>query len=152
MAKAMDVANYLIHLRDLDEESGHYFSLTNLKLQKILYYCQGGHYKWDNDILITDSLFEAWDYGPVIREVYAYFKKFGQNDIQTDEYNFDNLTPSQKDTIEAVWTQLKDMSAFQLVDQTHKEAPWTDAQQNFKVFIENEAIRNFFRVNEEVHN
>lgn len=148
MAKAMDVAKYLIHLRDNDEDQGQYFSLSNLKLQKLLYYCQGGHYLWDDERLIDDAFFEAWDYGPVIAEVYKSFKRFGQSDLYTDE-SYDNLSEDERDTIEAVWEQLKTNHAFDLVKSTHEETPWLEARNNNRVFIPNPAIRDFFRAEEE---
>lgn len=152
MAKAMDVANYLIHLRDTDEKNGQYFSLSNLKLQKLLYYCQGGHYKWDNEKLIDDEdnlLFEAWNYGPVVPEIYFTFKRFGQNDIYSDDVSFD-LKPNEEETIEAVWSQLKNKSAFQLVDLTHSEKPWKIARAENSIFIDEDEIKDFFRLPTEV--
>lgn len=152
MAKALHVANYLIYLRDMDEKNGQYYSLTNLKLQKLLYYCQGGHYKWDDEQLIDDDemvLFEAWDYGPVLPEIYFTFKNFGQNDINNDNLIFD-LNDAQKETIEAVWKQLRNKTAFQLVEHTHSEKPWQDAINQRKMFIRENEIREFFNKKEEV--
>lgn len=147
MAKAMDVATYLIQLRDADEENGRYFSLSNLKLQKLLYYCQGGHYMWDDEELIDDGYFEAWDYGPVIAEVYRNFKKFGQNDIYSEADDI-NLTDAEKDTIAAVWEQLKEKHAFDLVKSTHEESPWMNARENDRVYISNPDIIEFFTAKE----
>lgn len=149
MAPALNVANYLIFLRDRDLENGEYHSLTNLKLQKLLYYCQGAHYKWDEKKLIEDALFEAWDYGPVIREVYYKFKNFGQNDIHVDDYKT-SLPEDEKDTIEAVWNQLKGISAFDLVKHTHSEAPWLEARKKQNIFISDAALREYFSNPEEV--
>ena len=152
MAKAMDVANFLIHLRDADEEHGQYFSLSNLKLQKLLYYCQGGHFKWDQEQLIEDAYFEPWDYGPVIRDVYRHFKKYGQNDLYADininSDSFSTLRSEEKETIQAVWEQLKSKSAFDLVNSTHEEEPWKNSF-NKEIFIDNCDIRKYFTQSEE---
>lgn len=126
MANVTDVVNYLIHLRDEDEKNGEYYSLSNLKLQKLLYYCQGGHYRWDNEPLIEDAHFQAWRYGPVIPMIYRQFSKYGQNDIRvsTGEYELDD---NEEETIAAVWSQLKTMHAYTLVNSSHEEIPWLDA-------------------------
>lgn len=146
MAKAIDVANYVIQLKNKDEKSGEYYSLSNLKLQKILYYCQGGHYKWDHSQLIDDQSFEAWTYGPVIRTIYYKFKKFGQNDINTEYENFSliKLSQNEKETIESVWNQLKGLAAFKLVELTHSEAPWVETYNNKEIMIQESKIKMFF--------
>ncbi|MET3657827.1 Panacea domain-containing protein [Sporosarcina psychrophila] len=125
MANVSDVVNYLAYLRDRDEKNGEYNSLSNLKLQKLLYYCQGGHYRWDNEQLIDDAQFQAWRYGPVIPEVYRQFSKYGQNDIPNDIGEF-RLSNNEAETIEAVWDQFKSLHAYSLVNSTHEEAPWRD--------------------------
>jgi len=148
MAKAMDVANFLIHLRNSDEEQGQYFSLSNLKLQKLLYYCQGGHFRWDGEKLIKDKRFEAWDYGPVIEEVYKNFKKYGQNDIYGNDVEI-NLNNNEKETVKAIWEQLKTSHPFDLVKSTHKESPWINARKQNRIFISNDDIKEFFTIQEE---
>ena len=55
----MDVARYLIYLSYHD---GNNYSLTPLKLQKVLYYVQGWSYLWDNKPMFAE-VFEAWQYG-----------------------------------------------------------------------------------------
>lgn len=144
MAKVRDVVNYLVYLRDEDEKNGEYYSLSNLKLQKLLYYCQGGHYKWDGEQLIEDAQFEAWRYGPVIPEVYRQFSKYGQNDIPNDIGDY-SLAQNEAETIQSIWEQLKSQHAYSLVNSTHEEDPWKD---NYKEAwnneIDNEDIRRYF--------
>ncbi|WP_373954897.1 DUF4065 domain-containing protein (plasmid) [Exiguobacterium acetylicum] len=149
MARAIDVANYLIYLQNRDSEHGQYFSLSNLKLQKIMYYCQGGHYKWDSERLIDDNLFEAWQYGPVISEVYFQYKHFGQNDIKlahipNEDYFNSVFSENEIETIDAIWDQLKDYSAFDLVESSHNELPWLEARKNSSSTINEDTIEQFF--------
>jgi uncharacterized phage-associated protein len=54
--------------------------LTNLKLQKLLYFAYGVHLSLFNQKLF-DSKIEAWQHGPVIPEVYQEFKLFGKSSI-----------------------------------------------------------------------
>ncbi|WP_161567041.1 MULTISPECIES: Panacea domain-containing protein [unclassified Exiguobacterium] len=146
MARAIEVAKYLIYLKNTDEKNGQFYSLSNLKLQKLLYYCQGGHYTWDGERLIEDQLFEAWTYGPVIRNIYYEFKEFGQNDIEVDiDITELDLQENELETIQAVWNQLKDFSAFNLVDSTHAEAPWQEAKDSEWLYISENSISEFFQ-------
>lgn len=48
--------------------------ISNLKLQKLLYYMQGFHLAYFDTPLFDDDI-EAWMYGPVVPCVYNHFKK-----------------------------------------------------------------------------
>jgi len=149
MARATDVASYLVYLQNNESEKGSYYSLSNLKLQKMMYYCQGGHYKWDNRRLITDNEFEAWKYGPVISEIYHEYSRFGQNDIKlisipTEEYFENALDDDERETISSIWQQLKEYNAFDLVETSHNETPWLEAKKLNENLIKEETIKKFF--------
>lgn len=168
MARAMDVAMYLVYLRDADVRSREaYCSLTNLKLQKLLYYCHGGHYRWDNTKLINDNNFECWAYGPVIREVYYALQYTGQNDIPRLDYlkcrskykHLEHykkaLTADERETIRAIWEQLKTYSTFDLVNQTLAEAPSKNASESGILYLSDSDIKEYFRcdvVSEPINN
>ena len=75
---ALDIANYLIYLSEMIGEP-----LTNMKLQKLLYYC----YAWflvdkNNEEQLFDEEIQAWQYGPVIPLVYDVYKIHGADNIQ----------------------------------------------------------------------
>lgn len=148
MATANDVANYLVSLRNDDEKSGKYFSLSNLKLQKLLYFCQGGHfqlYKQPKQPLIVDKNFEAWPYGPVIPEIYSRFSKYGQNDVSIDEAKDYNLTLEEAHTIKQIWELLKYRDPFELVEETHvPNSPWHNVYHKNLKQINNEDIFHYF--------
>src|SRR3989442_1092083 len=57
---AQVIANYFLWLSN---ESGSF--LSNLKLQKVLYYAQGWHLGLERQRLFTDQI-EAWVHGPSI--------------------------------------------------------------------------------------
>ena len=75
MYNVLDVARYIIWYC---KKKG--FSISNLKLQKILYFVQA-------EFLVSVGIpcfaeeIEAWDFGPVVPEVYHEFKIFGSADI-----------------------------------------------------------------------
>ena len=60
MVDILDAARYFVFLSYGRKQ----YSLTPLKLQKILYLAQGWSYVWDNHAAFPDE-FEAWQYGPV---------------------------------------------------------------------------------------
>lgn len=148
MAHANDVASYLVSLRNSDENSGKYFSLSNLKMQKILYFCQGVYQAMFNNTLIDDHKFEAWPYGPVIPQLYSRFSKYGQTDISDSEAQSYKLTQDEINVINRVWNLLKNKDAYALVDATHiPGSPWAtvynDKNRSNKV-ISNNLIREYF--------
>ncbi len=57
--------------------------LTNLKLQKLLYFAYGVHLSLFNEKLFTDEI-QAWKHGPVIPLIYTNFKNHGKNPIGSD--------------------------------------------------------------------
>jgi uncharacterized phage-associated protein len=70
---AIDVANYF--LSKADPEAGDVIS--NLKLQKLLYYAQGFHLAIYGERLFIEQI-KAWKHGPVVPDIYHHFKKHGE--------------------------------------------------------------------------
>lgn len=68
--EAVHIAKYIINKCTIDQHP-----ISNLQLQKILYCIQRDFLK--NDMLAFDDDFEAWQFGPVIPEVYYLFCGFG---------------------------------------------------------------------------
>ncbi len=67
----MAVANWFID---------HVRNVSPLKLQKLIYYAHGWNLALRDQPLI-DELIEAWEYGPVVPNVYHEFKQFGNQPI-----------------------------------------------------------------------
>lgn len=139
MINILDAAKYFVYL----SYSGSRASLTPLKLQKILYFAQGWSYVWDNRPLFADT-FEAWQYGPVNPKVYNYFKKYGRNEIPEEEGILHVSDEDSKETMEAVWYDYRNYSAFELVEMTHEQLPWKKAYED-NTFITNEDIKQYFQ-------
>ncbi|MGA8142178.1 MAG: type II toxin-antitoxin system antitoxin SocA domain-containing protein, partial [Desulfobaccales bacterium] len=72
MISCVDVAKYFLSLTD--EESGELIS--NLKLQKLVYYAQGFHLVFYDTPLFSERI-EAWTYGPVVPDLYHEYKSHG---------------------------------------------------------------------------
>jgi uncharacterized phage-associated protein len=152
MAKAFDVARYLLAL-GLAEEEPEVF--THLRLQKLLYYCQG----WSlalRDKAIFKERIEAWAHGPVVANLYSVFADCKNDPIVAENYLNDegrsgaNLTEEERELVEAVWDAYKVHSAIQLRNMTHAESPWLDARKGHKAGercneeISRAAMKSFF--------
>ncbi|WP_290741039.1 Panacea domain-containing protein [Fibrobacter sp. UBA3718] len=144
MPRALQIANRLIKFAELDTANGGEL-LSNLKLQKLLYYEQGFHLALFNSPLFSDDI-EAWMYGPVVPSVYDYYKKFGSNGIVLeDDPQLIQLTPQEEDLLFQVYERYKSYSAIGLMDLTHGESPWINAVPHDRgTVISNESMRTFF--------
>ncbi|MBP7555549.1 MAG: SocA family protein [Chitinophagaceae bacterium] len=136
-----DIANKII--LQTDTEKGDIIS--NLKLQKMLYYMQGYHLAFFGEKLF-DSDLEAWTYGPVVPEVYHRFKEHRSYGIafNPEEYNEIQLKPEQEDVFHQVMTEYGKFSAIKLMEMTHSEAPWKEANDTPDKIINPETMRTFF--------
>lgn len=137
----LDIANKII-LRT-DGEKGDIIS--NLKLQKLMYYMQGYHLAFFNEKFFEDQL-EAWTYGPVVPNVYHTFKDFGPKAIilDPDKYKEIELSAAQEDMFEQVMNEYGKFSAIKLMEMTHREAPWKEANEKPDKVISIETMKNFF--------
>lgn len=75
MYEARKIANFL--LQEFDSRD---HALTNMKINKLLYFIQGWGYARLNRKIIRNH-FVAWEYGPVVRSVFDAFKHFGSEPI-----------------------------------------------------------------------
>src|SRR6186713_660153 len=82
------VANAIL---DLAKEEGK--GVTNLAINKIIYFLHAAYLHEFRRPLVTAKI-EAWDHGPVFREVYHQFKKFGRENIKGRASRIDPTTGS----------------------------------------------------------
>ena len=81
MYSAMEIAKYIINKCTKEKHP-----ISNLQLQKILYYIQKTFLDCGDIAFFED--FEAWQFGPVVREVYNFYCGFGGMPI-TMKYDID---------------------------------------------------------------
>ena len=79
----IDIAKKLIKMADDDIANGG-DNITNLKLQKLLYYQQGYHLAVFDTPLFNEAV-EAWIYGPVVPVAYDYFQQFGATSLPVND-------------------------------------------------------------------
>ena len=99
-------------------------TISNLKLQKILYYMQGFFIAVFNEKLFNEPI-EAWQYGPVVPQAYFYFNTFGSNAITTNgNEKIIELTNAEAELFNDVMEEYGQFSAVKLMSMTHEELPW----------------------------
>lgn len=123
---ALEVAYYFLKLAKSDPKFSK--TVTNKKLQKLLYYSQVWHLAIFDKKLFPDRI-EAWVHGPAIPKVYRTFRAFEFNPITLDvsDREFD-LTASQKKFLQNIWDVYGKLDAEYLETLTHSELPWQEAR------------------------
>lgn len=131
-AKMWAVSDYI--LSKVDTEVGE--SITNLKLQKLMYYCQGWSLAIRQADLFTDEI-KAWVHGPVIPELWKAYSGYEYCAINTAKA-LENRTPgdklsiAEKDLIDEVYKIYAPIPAKNLEYMTHADQPWIDARETGK--------------------
>lgn len=150
MCKILSMANTMIKISD--------YSVTNLKLNRLLYYAYGINLVL-NDVEKVDEQLEAWDYGPVFSSVYQAFKKYVNQPIEelcNIHFHDNSLKSDTKiyEIITATYNKYGYLGEFDLVNRTHAEGtPWskiyTPNQNN--LIIDDDIIKTYFEENVIVH-
>lgn len=118
MYEAIEIAKYIIN-KCIEYNR----PVSNLQLQKILYYVQGEYIKiTGGDILFNDKI-EAWTYGPVVPSVYYEFNGFSSSDINLI-YDVKDIEFRVREIIDPIIEEKSLLSAWKLVENTHNEIPW----------------------------
>lgn len=144
MAKysAMDIAKWFTKWSDFNDAD-----LSNMKLQKLLYYAQG-HYLAEYGEPLFDEEIEAWSHGPVVPVVYQSYKEFGPNDIPAaDDFELSQIDPKTTEFLQKVWNTYGGFAAWKLRSMTHSEGPWNahfvDDERN--IVIPKDSLRHWFK-------
>lgn len=137
-----DVADYFLSLTD--DDAGDLIS--NLKLQKLVYYAQGFHLALYKKPLY-DEVIEAWMHGPVIQELYNKYKKHGDGFIPKPKpLSMDKYGNKVRELLDEVYRVLGQFSAWKLRCMTHEEPPWKNAyQQGGGTPIAHQDLANYFK-------
>jgi uncharacterized phage-associated protein len=125
MSDAKAISSYFIaRSSELNEND-----LTNLKLQKLLFYAQAERLKKLGKPMFPEQI-EAWSYGPVVSSVYHWLKGCGAYPITTFDIDADDskLSSVERIYLNSIWNQYSKYSANFLVTKTHeKNSPWEKA-------------------------
>lgn len=135
--QAIDIAKHILALSN--PEVGDV--ITNLKLQKLLYYVQGFHLAITGNKLFEEDIL-AWQYGPVVPEVYHYYKNRGAAAIEVPTEIDTELDESELEILQEVYKVYGQYSALKLMEMTHMESPWQ--QTNISEVIQPDLMIEYF--------
>lgn len=133
MVSCSDIAKYVINFFYEREDL-----ITNLKLQKLLYYIQGWHLGLYNNAAFAEPL-EAWVHGPVQPDVYREYKNYRWNPINKEVVK-PVLSNDLKNHIDEVLAEYGIESAYLLERMTHSETPWQLARNGLPPDIESHNV------------
>lgn len=142
MANVFRVAEFFIQLANQSEDD----QMTNLKLNKLLYYAQGVFLARTGKPLFNDNL-EAWRLGPVVPEVYRRYSVCGKNPISATEESIDRsqFSDEEFETLLDVMREFGQYTGAALVSMTHKAGtPWSEAAANGRTVLKQSDIRDYF--------
>lgn len=109
--KAMSIAKYIIHKCTTDQHP-----ISNLQLQKILYYVQKTFL--ENGMAAFDDEIEAWQFGPVVPDVYYQYCGFGAMNIRM-AYDI-SIRAEYMNIINPIVENKRCLNPWEMVEDTHK--------------------------------
>ncbi len=138
MMPVHDVAKYFVSL--VDEEAGD--SISNLKLQKLLYYAQGAYLALYDEPLFPEAI-KAWIHGPVVPQAYHEYKDFGAGPIAVTKIDPYTYPPNVREVLEEINSVYGQFTAGKLRSMTHSEPPWMNTPQSQTISLD--SMKAFFR-------
>lgn len=142
MASVFDVADFFIQVSNQSEDD----QITNLKLNKLLYFAQGAYLARTGKHLFDERI-EAWQFGPVVPEIYHRYKVCGRNAIPTVEETISRslFQDDEFDVLLDVMREFGQYTGTTLVTLTHMPGtPWSEAMSSGRVIITEQEIQSYF--------
>ncbi|MGB5959769.1 MAG: type II toxin-antitoxin system antitoxin SocA domain-containing protein [Coleofasciculaceae cyanobacterium] len=111
-------------------EDGLEAEMTNMKVQKLLYYAQSLHLALYDEPLFEEEI-QAWRYGPVCPPAYRFYSDFEAKQLPVPlKESLLQLPDDKQELLEEIWQYFGSYHAFKLSDMTHLEFPWKKARRN----------------------
>jgi uncharacterized phage-associated protein len=101
--------------------------ITNLKLQKLLYYGQGWYLALNGGQSLFDDQIEAWVHGPVVPIVFRKYRDFKWSKLPA-QTPLNDLPSNVSEHIDEVLSVYGHLSPWDLERMTHSEDPWKEAR------------------------
>lgn len=123
MYKALSVASYIIQRCNSQNKT-----ISNLKLQKILYFVQAEFLVTKNQPCFAEEI-QAWDFGPVVPIVYQKYKVFGGANIPVlGKFKKDTIISKyDQNLINDIMDECTQYPTSILVKITQHQTPWEKA-------------------------
>lgn len=119
---ALEISAYVIKQFNNREQP-----ITNLKLQKVLYYIQMAHLK-EYGFPAFDDPIEAWRHGPVVYDIYSIFKRYTSMPIDAKDFYIrqtkQDLDETCKHACDTVIEKTLSLDPWELVNLTHQTEAW----------------------------
>lgn len=152
---ARAIANFI-----LDRADSLGVGVSNMHVNKIVYFAHGHFLAYKGKPLV-DQPFEAWEYGPVVQDLYHRFKKFGKDPITERAMVLDKsagnfvvarctLLADERDFLTEISEFYARIPAGRLSDMSHvRGGPWDrvwnySGTSNPGMFIADSAILEWF--------
>lgn len=117
-------------------------SITHLQLQKVLYYVQGEFMKNFGYKAFGDQI-ECWPYGPVVKRIWDIYNVYGRRPLKSSKASLVIGEQEKKVIVDILLNKLR-MNVWDLVDATHDELPWMNANQKNELIISDMDMEKFF--------
>lgn len=145
MALVNEIANFFI---EYFSKKGQENDLTNMKLNKLLYFAYGIYLARTGKELFNCS-FRAYRFGPVEERTYRQYKIYGNGVIERSAFpdlKKSDFTEEQEETLIDVLNEYGDKAAWALSDLTHDDvnSPWRKVSYENKEIIPKSAIKKYF--------
>ena len=100
--------------------------VSNLRLQRLLYYMQGW-YLADHEEPLFDDRIEAWLNGPVVPTVFRRFKPFAHRPLEVP-VTYDDIPPALLEQVQDIWEGYGHLSSYDMERMSMSEPPWRNAR------------------------
>ncbi len=102
--------------------------MTNMKLQKLLYYAQSIYLALHDEPLFNDEI-QAWRYGPVCPAAYQFYREFEAGQLPIPQLSpIEILDTEVSKVLDEVWEHFGGYHAYHLSEMSHMEQPWNKAR------------------------
>lgn len=129
---ALQIADYFI----FKAHDGRQGFISNLKLQKLLYYAQGLHLVRFNRPLFRERI-QAWTYGPVVVNAYHKYKEWEDREIPaTGDGDFSHIDEKTMEFLNEVHEAFGKFTAFRLMEMSHSDDCWKNAGMGNEITLE----------------
>jgi len=141
---ASKIADYFLYIAN---DTGSF--LSNLKLQKLVYYA-GAWYLALYNTPLFDEDFEAWTHGPVMISLYEKYKPFGWKPI-LKEVKKPEFPKDVEDFLEELTQVYFIRESLELEMMTHREEPWIKARNGVPLdepshaIISQQAMKEYYK-------
>lgn len=133
------IANYFLYLDQQHNGDG----ISNLKLQKLVYYAQGFYSAIFDRPLFTENI-EAWTHGPVVSDLYQTYKNHGSSLIPANQEMEPPMIDNKSlELLNEVYDVFGQYSAWKLRDMTHEDKPWIDHENDASTIPLSEITSHF---------